>query len=1800
MDTFIRTKFYTIQKNNFTNSKYYPLTTSKLAQVTVAHNFFKENLFNMKTRITFFNKTIFCTLFSVQLFFGGFAQTTACDFPIFMENQNRNYAVGDVISRNSIDYQVKVAPWANSSISDWAYAPETGTNWQLAWDVLNNPCISSTDDSNETDSDSDGIVSSGSEENCQDGMDNDNDGLIDNFDPDCACQSKDKYFWEPTDDAECGVNCSNPQYDSLKFSAPTNFTLPVFQNSVINWHPYNTPITADTDGDGIPNIIGKGHNINFTLESSNLPSNLGFQTPSQFLVILNGDNQNPIAVPTPDMAFIFDAVAVANLDTVGLPEILMLADGNKQGILSPNNAYQFPGSVIGTVSDPGINWSIPMDVRGHIICYVFDPNDPSPGYKVKWVSDQPGVHNPNHQDNSTSHGFESSVDPEIVDFNHDGIPEIYLQNRIFSFDGKFLASGLSSESKGRINNALGTSKAFSVAGDVINKIGSNKFNNLELICGNTVYSVNDQNLVHPSRRNNPGVVYNASLQVSSQLEGVVNNPNDNQVYERYPDGWTSLADMDGDKMLDVVVSSQNTTSLVIRNNLNPRAFRKSFLYVWNPRTETVIGEYYPPNAMIQADRGAMSQPNVGDFDGDGFPEIGICIEEHYAVLDWDTTVNSNGVGFTNNNLEVLWKTNFPNSTALGWRRTNDESGETGTTVFDFNGDGKQEIVYRDQDSLYIINGETGQNISNSIACYSWTSAEYPVIVDVDKDGQTEVLVSCGNNVSMFKAEQGSQPWQSTRSVWNQHNYFNVNINDDLSIPRFQQRHDLVGNVQNTSVDRENIMNNFLVQIPTFKYSDVNIKPVSQECDNENSLFTFEICNSGNNHFPIGAPITFYDGNPDSLNVNVLRTIITNVQINAQTCENIQVDFPFKNGKEIFVMVNDLGINPTPWSGSFQPNSNVSECDYTDNLNYFTPNCSENVTIKVQRKNCDKCEDFVLEVNIKSEDELTTKSELFQVNSCAYEFEISLKPTDEVILSNDNLSYKKVFEDVYIDGEVMYLDNKDYFDFSDFGEENYQNIEFTIDNSENCQCEDKKYFLYKDGIIGNGKTIQLIDCEGTISLCVGSGDNYDLFSESAKGTLEKEMANVILNGSVQYNNEGYMKTEPLDPAKCCESLENLSEESLLVFSENQTITVNTIWDNKVFIKENVILTIDGAGLDVTNVDVIFGECSGIDFINNATLRSTNSVFRPCDIAGVWRGLKFDVDSDSPFLGFMNTSTIKNAVYGIQANGLNNDSFNLRITDNTFINCFHSIDLNRVNLLTSITGNTFNKNEFFPIFYDQRMNFSCNNHVFNTAVKHAGAINAFATEFNGKIANNTFIRTNDGSSTFGAYPGQLERYFGIILAVSSNPQILNNNDIFNAFIVNNTFTNLQNALRVRGKEVTFSGNTISNTEFNGTNSSNDLVYPIFLENASNIEIENNHLDFSGFLDANANGGNGVPAISANSSDLLNVNNNEINGYQMGISLKDVENSNVNSNEIHQYSKYGIYVENCFNNLIISCNELNGNLRSGEIQTVGIGDFVTTRGNQVVTNVIKGNCILDNSTALHIQGNGNSGNHIAPQIFNNFIFNYNRFGIQNIGRNLHKRVGSGNAAPNRGKNSFNSNNEGTAFDVASNTQARIYWNWGANNTNPMISRSGRNKSQSSASCAAHLKTDRNSTMNLNEYCVLGVQTRSYQPQTYDYSIEINRDDIRQAEIMSFEKSVIQEDLFRFYPNPVKNELFVDVLKDSENLSIDIKGVNGNLIKYYNNVSNFENLSINVSDLSPGIYFINLNSETGTIQSKKFIKIN
>ena len=108
------------------------------------------------------------------------------------------------------------------------------------------------------------------------------------------------------------------------------------------------------------------------------------------------------------------------------------------------------------------------------------------------------------------------------------------------------------------------------------------------------------------------------------------------------------------------------------------------------------------------------------------------------------------------------------------------SHSTGSSVYDFEGDGYAKVVYADETTLWIYQGATGRVRLAETTHSSGTVNEYPVIVDVDGDGEVEIVVPDAKG--LYVVGDADHSWVKARQVWNQAAYHITNIDDDLSIP----------------------------------------------------------------------------------------------------------------------------------------------------------------------------------------------------------------------------------------------------------------------------------------------------------------------------------------------------------------------------------------------------------------------------------------------------------------------------------------------------------------------------------------------------------------------------------------------------------------------------------------------------------------------------------------------------------------------------------------------------------------------------------------------------------------------------------------------------------------------------------------------------------------------------------------------------------------------------------------------------------------------------------------------------------
>jgi RHS repeat-associated protein len=230
------------------------------------------------------------------------------------------------------------------------------------------------------------------------------------------------------------------------------------------------------------------------------------------------------------------------------------------------------------------------------------------------------------------------------------------------------------------------------------------------------------------------------------------------------DAFVGVANFDDDPEGEIVRVSNGTVHIV----------NHDFTTVWGPvplTTRPIPGSTNNYNA------GAGGPPTIGDFDGDGRPEIGVAGAVTYSVYDPDIDLPASPVAGDGS----IWSA----PTVDG------SSSRTGSTLFDFDGDGSPEVVYGSEQNLWIYDGPTGEVVwSRPIS--SSTTIEAPIVADVDGDGQAELVFDVENGrtvggvlhprgISVY--ESPSDDWVRARAIWNQHAYSVTNVNADGSIPR---------------------------------------------------------------------------------------------------------------------------------------------------------------------------------------------------------------------------------------------------------------------------------------------------------------------------------------------------------------------------------------------------------------------------------------------------------------------------------------------------------------------------------------------------------------------------------------------------------------------------------------------------------------------------------------------------------------------------------------------------------------------------------------------------------------------------------------------------------------------------------------------------------------------------------------------------------------------------------------------------------------------------------------------------------
>ncbi len=245
-----------------------------------------------------------------------------------------------------------------------------------------------------------------------------------------------------------------------------------------------------------------------------------------------------------------------------------------------------------------------------------------------------------------------------------------------------------------------------------------------------------------------------------------------------PAGFVAIGDLDKNGRADIVSVNSGMHTLSVWT-YDPTAPTKGTLV----RTGIDINATLSPTLCPAGSLGNTSgggPPTLGDFNGDGYPDVALAGGIGYAVFDGRKLMD----GVTP-----------PAQTLLWIKQTQDcSSAATGSTLFDFDGDGRVEVVYGDEVNLHVYDSATGSELFTTCNT-SGTLIEYPLVADIDNDGQADLIVvsnayafACPaapatrfSGVRVFRSADDN--WVVTRRVWNQHAYSVTNVEEDGTVPR---------------------------------------------------------------------------------------------------------------------------------------------------------------------------------------------------------------------------------------------------------------------------------------------------------------------------------------------------------------------------------------------------------------------------------------------------------------------------------------------------------------------------------------------------------------------------------------------------------------------------------------------------------------------------------------------------------------------------------------------------------------------------------------------------------------------------------------------------------------------------------------------------------------------------------------------------------------------------------------------------------------------------------------------------------
>ncbi len=456
----------------------------------------------------------------------------------------------------------------------------------------------------------------------------------------------------------------------------------------------------------------------------------------------------------------------------------------------------------------------------------------------------------------------------VADLDASGVPEVIIGNVVLRGDtGELLWDGVeTSQGTGGIGN-----NAFLGPSSVVADITLD--GNMEVLAGNTAYD-HEGNVLW-------------TYEYTSASSGC---------HGGLPcDGFTAVANFGDDPHPQVVI------------------VRLGDVYVLDHEGELLWKQEMPRDDCMRDGEPANEggPPTIADFNGDGELEIGSAGADFYMIAKMECDVDEwEDEGCAERG--ILWKTPIDDCS----------SRVTASSVFDFHGDGRAEVVYADEQSFFIYDGQTGEVVFEDDRHESNTRIEMPVIADTNNDGSANVVVASayrnrGDRPGLWLWADPDGHWVRTRRIWNQHAYHVTNIEEDGTVPVNAERH-----WENPRLNsyRKNVQPDGLFDAPDLVLRSIEALNTPHQCTSDGEILTqVVVANDGALSVPEGVAVdvTLMDGGSvvDSQRVHTTQRLFPG---------NVEV---FELGWELDSSLIETSLEV---HAMVDPDEEYNECDVDNN------------------------------------------------------------------------------------------------------------------------------------------------------------------------------------------------------------------------------------------------------------------------------------------------------------------------------------------------------------------------------------------------------------------------------------------------------------------------------------------------------------------------------------------------------------------------------------------------------------------------------------------------------------------------------------------------------------------------------------------------------------------------------------------------------------------------------------------------------------------------------------------------------